>query len=106
MTVIVTSEADETGVFQERINIEPHELFVTQNSLLLLRDNEAFPLTAVYADADGLYAILDARREDKIWDPNERCCGNGHLVYCPCGGCAFWWCNFRCKCHSPWVQSN
>lgn len=98
----LVSNAGETGDFQERINIEPHELLVIQNGLLLLKNNEVFPLNAVFADTDGLYVILEVRREDKIWDPNERYCENGHPLYCPCGGCANWWCTFRCKCHSPW----
>lgn len=90
----------EKYILQERINILPKDLLVTESGLFLLKDGEALPLTAIFADASGVFTIVDVRRSnDSITDS----CPNGHQIYhFACGGCANWWCSFRCKCNSPW----
>lgn len=94
---------DNDEIVEKRINIKADELLVTETGLYLLVDDEAFPLTGVFADENGLYVKVNLRKQDTIRDT----CHNGHKIYhYECGGCANWWCLFRCKCHSPWALTN
>lgn len=80
---------------EDRIYVSPEDLLITKSGIFLVSLGEAFPVTALYVDTQGIYI----KKEDKIYDQ----CRNGHKIYhLACGGCDNWWCVFRCKCCSPW----
>jgi hypothetical protein len=83
------------SIVGDRIYIASEDLLITKYGIFLMSSGEALPLTAIYVDSQGIYI----KKEDKIYDT----CLNGHKIYHQaCGGCANWWCAFRCKCCSPW----
>ena len=98
----LTTNYDSQQTIERRINISSDDLLITEEGIYFIKSGEALPVRAVFADLDGLYIIesaLNTGRQDRIWNT----CDNGHDIYHPaCGGCGFWWCNFRCKCYSPW----
>jgi len=95
------TDAALVDVMSSRINISPDELLITENGMFLLKSDDALPLTAVFADAEGLFII------DPVAGRLHNECLNGHPLYHQeCRGCANWWCVFRCKCHSPWAMTN
>jgi hypothetical protein len=80
----------------DRINISPNELLITESGLYLLRFGEALPLATVFADSDGLYIRVSSIRRKQL-----ETCLNGHEVFCrnrKCLGCIEEWCVFRCRC--------
>jgi hypothetical protein len=85
------------------------ELVFYENRIYLIQENDFLPLKAVYSDVNGLYIkILNKVAKRKEEQVNALVCGNGHDIYHHfylggCGGCSHPWCNFRCKCHSPWT---
>ncbi len=84
--------------FEERVNIYAHELLITDSGIYLNRAGEALPLTAVYADAHGLYIKVNPKHYYHTQ------CRNGHEIYHQaCGGCANWSCPGRCKCYTAWI---
>lgn len=84
----------------EKIYLSPHELLVTDCGLFLLTRDTALPLTAIFSDANGIYINFPVEAAGQM---KAYTCPNGHDIYHrECGGCANWWCNFRCKCYSPW----
>jgi hypothetical protein len=88
----------QTQPTEERINVSSDELLITEHGIFLMKFGQVLPLTAIYADVQGLY-IKAPKLEDKIYNT----CPNGHEIYHQyCQGCANWWCHFRCKCYSPW----
>lgn len=82
----------------EKIYIDSSSLLIIEEQLYLKQDGEILSIPALYSDENGLF-ILVLERPSVI---KPRTCINGHDVYHNCGGCANWWCAFRCKCHSPW----
>jgi hypothetical protein len=96
--------SQEQQIIDGRIDISPSDLLIREDGIFLIKADNVLPLPAVYVDSKGLF-IIDptVKKEDKIWNA----CGNGHEIYhYECGGCAHWWCPFRCKCHSPWINVN
>lgn len=84
---------------EERIDILPSELLITDTGLYLLKFGEAHPLTAVFSDESGLYTIIETKRKDK----DGETCPKGHkIIHDECMGCGRWWCPYRCFCHFPW----
>lgn len=82
------------NINKKRIYIDSKDLLITDHGIFLIKSGEALPLTALYVDTQGIFFLAD-----KIYDT----CGNGHKIYhLACGGCANWWCAYRCKCCSPW----
>lgn len=81
---------------EERLDVTLNDLLFLEHGIYLINAEEFIPLKALYTDSKGLFVMIP---RDKIW--NE--CNNGHRIYHQaCGGCANWWCAFRCKCYSPW----
>jgi hypothetical protein len=86
------------NIDNQKIYISPNELVFTQEGIFLLHAQELIPIDAIFSDREGIF-IIDPLKYDKITDT----CPNGHKIYhLECGGCAWWYCNFRCKCYSPW----
>ncbi len=83
-----------------KIYISAQDVQVTDCGLFVHVDDEFFPVDGIYVDVLGLYInSIDANKNEEITDQ----CPNGHKIYHrECQGCANWWCNFRCKCYSPW----
>lgn len=88
--------------------ISASTLHPTDHGLYVEMEDEFLPVEGVFVDLHGLYILSPQAKkgypqEVKPWDGVDRCT-NGHPIYHKeCKGCGNWWCNFRCKCHSPWL---
>lgn len=90
---------------EERIYVSPTELVISNDGLFLIDSNELIPLLVIGLDEFGFY--IEAKAKPEIRPKKNPTCVNGHPIYHKeCGGCAHWWCNSRCKCHSPWQIDN
>lgn len=82
---------------KNKIYIDIERIAIDEKNIYIINEGKLCPVEALYSDENGFYIYLGGR--DRISDT----CLNGHQIYhWACGGCANWWCHFRCKCHSPW----
>ncbi len=87
----------------QKVYVNPSDLFITENGLFLQGAAELIPLHSVKTDEYGFY--VKTKHNPEVGPLKEPACWNGHPLYHEeCGGCAHWWCPFRCKCHSPWLN--
>ena len=85
----------------QKLYVNPNDLLISEAGLFLVGASELISLKKVEFDEYGFYVV--AAKNTEIRPKQESMCMNGHPIYHEeCGGCANWWCNFRCKCHSPW----
>ena len=83
-----------------KLYVNSQDLLIDDNALLLIDGGEVIQVKSIAVDSLGIYVVM---ARDSI---RARECGNGHPEYHGCGGCANWWCPFRCKCYSPWAVIN
>lgn len=91
----------------EQIQITKDDLILTDNGIYFIEDGEITEVSAIYSNANGIIVVPN---RDLQKGGIVSTCGNGHDIYHHyhdggCGGCANWWCVFRCKCNSPWAES-
>ena len=78
---------------QEKVYLEQDSIFLENNEIIVIINNEACFVESLYKDRGGFFVILN--RKDQF-------CPNGHPRECPwCGGCRAW-CMYRCLC--TWQQ--
>lgn len=97
-TQFCEASCEETGIVKLYVSAE--NLLINDNALLLIDGDEVIQVKSITVDDVGMYVII---AKDTI---KARACLNGHPEYHSCGGCANWWCYYRCKCYSPWAGTN
>lgn len=87
----------------EQIQVSMDELILSDQGIYLIEDGVLVEVSAVYSSAQGVTVVPN---RDVQKGQINTVCGNGHDIYHHrhdggCGGCANWWCVYRCKCNSP-----
>jgi hypothetical protein len=94
---INASENPPNNRTEDKIYLAPENVLITQEGIFYVQSNKIIEVDAIYTDCEGIYMRGKEKADNR--------CGNGHPLYhIECGGCANWWCNFRCKCSSPWGE--
>ena len=83
----------EYEVVEDRIYIQPEQLFITHEGIYIFIQGEQVFVRQLNCDESGIYCMIGDL--DKITDK----CPNGHKMWCRrCYGCVTRWCKYRCKC--------
>jgi|GEM_PF-5089418 len=90
---------DDTYVNQ-KVYVNYSDLNIDEDGIILMGSKGVSLVDLLGSDEQGFY--IYARDREQIRPREAPKCMNGHPIYhAECGGCAHWWCPFRCKCSSP-----